>query len=202
MLRFFQVCFVTGALFTAVSFVLGQVTHFVGMDAHAGHMDVGGHTDMTADGHLDSQVDVHVPFLQGLPISPLKPVIIASFITVFGGVGIICLQKNYSSILALFIAIAAAFAVSALIYAFILVPLYKAQSTSAVSQKELIGSIAKAVLNMNGNTYGKITYSASGNTYSAPAKSIDGREIGSGANVVIIDIKKNTFLVKEIKGGM
>jgi membrane protein implicated in regulation of membrane protease activity len=210
MLKFFQVCFVTGALFTVVSFLLGQVTHIIGMDAHVGHMDAGGHIDTGGldTGHIDAStnvahteaaIDMHIPFL---PISPLKPIIIASFVTVFGGVGIICLQKDFPQVIALLIAFAIAFTVSALLYSFLLVPLYRAQSTSAVSQKELIGSMAKSVLKMEGNTYGKITYSIGGNTYSAPAKSIDGKEINSGVYVVIIDIKKSTFLVKEIKGGM
>jgi membrane-bound ClpP family serine protease len=88
-----------------------------------------------------------------------------------------------------------------MLYRFIIIPLTRAQNTSAVPQAELMGSLAYATLSMKDKDFGKIHYSVGGNTYSAPAKSVDGKLIAKGVPVVIIEINKNTFYVKEVKGG-
>lgn len=191
MLLLFQVCFLTGVLYTVISFILGHLLDFAGVD---GHIDT--HVDMHVDGHID--VGGH---LSGAGVSPIKPITIAAFVTVFGGTGMILMRDNYGSLLSAVIAAALGFIVSFILYRFIVVPLYKAQNTSAVSQIELIGGLAHTALTMTGNSFGKINYTVEGNTYSAPAKSIDGVAIAKGAPVVIIDIKKNVFYVKEVKGG-
>lgn len=197
MLKLFQVCFYTGILYTVISFVLGHLLDFAGI---CGDIDI----DLDADLDLDINIDGGIDFdghMSGIAVSPLKPITIAAFVTVFGGTGMILLKNDLSAWVSLIIASAIGFTVSFILYRFIVVPLYKAQNTSAVSQAELIGSLAHTALAMKGESYGKIIYTVEGNTYSAPAKSIDGRAIEKGVPVVIIDIKKNLFYVKEVKGG-
>ena len=151
MLKLFQVCFVTGVLYTVISFILGHLLDFAGV---GGHVDV----DMGVDIDLDagSGIDLHGVSdihginhgdMSGTTVSPLKPVTIAAFITVFEGTN----------------------------------------------------KIERIVKNIK--DLGKIHYSVGGNTYSAPAKSVDGNLIAKGAPVVIIEINKSTFYVKEVKGG-
>lgn len=193
MLQLFQVCFYTGVLYTVISFVLGHLLDFAGVGG-----DVDG--DIDVDGGIDSDFDLHGD-MAGMSVSPLKPITIAAFVTVFGGTGMILLKNNYSAFVSLAAALVLGFATSYLLYRLIIVPLYRAQNTSAVSQAALVGSLAYAALPMKDKSYGKIRYTVEGNTYSAPAISVDGRVIAKGVPVVIIDIKKNTFYVKEIKGG-
>lgn len=185
MLKLFQVFFYTGVLYTVISFLLGHLLDFAGAGA-----------DVDVDVDIDLEADIH-----GAAVSPLKPVTIAAFATVFGGTGMILLKNSYSTLASLAAAAALGLIVSYLLYRLIIVPLSRAQSTSAVSQAELIGGLAHAVLTMEDNNFGRIKYTVEGNSYSAPAKSIDGNIIAKGAPVVIIDIKKNIFYVKEIKGG-
>ncbi|OGO77873.1 MAG: hypothetical protein A2Y23_11195 [Clostridiales bacterium GWB2_37_7] len=189
MLRLFQVCFYTGVLYTVISFLLGQLLDFAG---------VGGEVDTDMDIDLDggSQGDA-----TGASVSPIKPVTIEAFVTVFGGTGMILLKNNYSALISLMAAAAMGLTISYLLYRLIIVPLHNAQSTSAVSQRELVGSLAYTVLPMKDERFGKLRYTVEGNTYSAPAKSVDGKMIAKGVPVVIIDIKKNIFYVKEVKGG-
>ena len=222
MQKVFEVCFATGAIFTVLSFILSQLHGFNGPQVEGG-FDGGADIDVAIDAELDWQVDLEADASMDAdvsgtdvetslntaaaptgpaPVSPLKPIVLASFITVFGGVGMICLNNGFGPALSTIIAGASGTSISYVLYRFLVVPLYRAQNTSAVSQKQLKGGIAKAVLSMKNNEFGRITYAVGGNTYSAPAKSIDGVEIKSGADVVIIDIKKNTFYVKQIKGGM
>lgn len=181
MLKLFQVCFITGTLYTVISFILGHLLDFAGVDGDA---------DIDLDGDV-----------AGVAVSPLKPITIASFVTVFGGVGMIFFKNGHGALIALAAALIIGFAVAFSIYRFIVVPLYKAQNTSAVSQKELIGCLAYAALSMQNKDFGKIRYTVEGNTYSAPAISIDGASIPKGVPVVVIDINKNVFYVKEVKGG-
>jgi membrane protein implicated in regulation of membrane protease activity len=195
MLKLFQVCFYTGVLYTVISFLLGHLLDFAGAGID---VDVDVDVDISIDTDTGIDLDGDIP---GVAVSPLKPVTIAAFITVFGGTGMILLKNNYSALVALAAAAALGLSVSYMLYRFLIVPLSRAQNTSAVSQAELVGGLAYTSLAMKDKEYGKIKYTVEGNTYSAPAKSIDGRAIAKGVPVVIIDIKKNTFYVKEVKGG-
>lgn len=173
LLKLFQINFYTGVLFTVVSFVLGQLFDFLNIDI-----------DLDMDGDLF-----------GVSVAPMKPTILVSFITTFGGVGIILLSKNFNPIVSLSIALAFGAVISASLQKFIITPLYKAQNTSAVSQQDLIGHIARTKINIIGNSFGSITYVVNGNTYSSPAKSMDSTDISKGEDVKIVQIENNIFYV-------
>lgn len=143
---------------------------------------------------FDADIDMDGDIF-GLPVSPLKPIIIMSFITTFGGIGIIMTNKGVSSITSFAIGLIFGIVVSTILYKFVVVPLYKAQNTSAISKEELIGHIGKAKESIIGNGFGSITYVVNGNTYSAPAKSIDSTNIYKGEEVKIVSIEKNIFYV-------
>ncbi|SFR14352.1 NfeD family protein [Desulfoscipio geothermicus] len=175
LLKVFQLCFWVGALFTAASFILGQLLDFG---------ELGGDVD---SGSGESM------------ISPFKPVVIAAFITVFGGVGIIGLQHLKLGVFGtLAAAVFCGWLVSFILFRFLIVPLYKVQNTAAVSQKDLVGMPAQVQLDIKGSSFGRITYVVNDNTYSAPARSVDGDEIPRGVRVVIVDINRNVFLVTKI----
>lgn len=176
MIKFFYICFFTGVLYTAVSFIFSQVFDFMG---------------------LDGDVDLDGDFF-GFGISPLKPIVIAAFVTVFGGVGIIAEKYNLGDIISLIIALIFALAISFLIFRFVLVPLYRLQSEGPVEQKGLIGHIAKVTLAIREDQFGKITYVVNDNTYSAPAKSDTNETIEKGEEVVIVEIENNAFYVKKL----
>ncbi|WP_347488436.1 hypothetical protein [Desulfoscipio sp. XC116] len=184
LLKTFQLCFWVGVLFTAVSFMLGQLFDL---------------TELGADFDTDPDTNTTASAKGETIISPFKPVVIAAFITVFGGVGIIGLHYlEFGAPIALTIALISALSTSFLMFRFLLVPLYKAQSTGAVSQKELIGFPATVRLDIKGGGFGRITYSVNNNTYSAPAKSLDNEEILKGSKVAIVDINKNIFMVTKM----
>ncbi|SDK41775.1 hypothetical protein [Natronincola ferrireducens] len=190
MFKVFDICFKTGALFAVVSFALGQIFNFMGA---GGDIDVD--VDLDVDLDFDSDTDSHG---SGNTVTPLKPVVITAFITVFGGVGLISLNRGIESFLATIIASASGLIVSTLLYKLVIVPLHKAQNTSAISQKELIGHRAKVKLEIKANVFGSIVYSKGGNTYSAPAKSREGVDIKRGEEVIIIAIEKGVYYVEKI----
>lgn len=142
-------------------FIIGQIFDFMDLDG----------ADLDGD-------------MPGSAVSPIKPSIIAVFITTFGGAGMYCNSKGW---MALMVALAVAFMVSYLFYKGIIVPLYRSQNTNAVSQESLIGHPAKATLNIDNDSFGSIRYIINGSFYTAPAKSIDKIDIEKGDDVVIID---------------
>lgn len=169
----FYVCFGIGAGYTVLSLLLGEVL-----------------------GGIDLDFDFDFDFDFGGAASPVKPVVIAAFLTVFGAIGILLLNK-FPAPLLLCLAGFGGLAVAYAIQRFIITPLYRAQNTSAVDQASLIGGSATVTEAIPQGAYGKITYHAAGNTYTAPAKSEDGSAIPRHSAVEIVYIKKNTYYVRK-----
>ncbi|MCL2708966.1 MAG: hypothetical protein FWF03_07630 [Defluviitaleaceae bacterium] len=166
---FFWICFGVGVGYTVVAFLLGEVLGAIDFDTD---FDIGG------------------------GISPLKPSVIAAFITVFGGAGLIL-----QSLLPFYAVLPAAgvigLAVAAAMFRFVIVPLTKAQNTSAVEIQSLVGQSAKVTEKIFQGGFGQIAYAVNGNSYNSPAKSEDGREIARGEDVEIMFIEENTYYVKK-----
>ncbi len=185
LLKTFELCFLVGAIFSVVSFLLGHLLHF-------GHHADGGF-DTTSHTHIDGDHQ------GGSIISPFKPVVIMSFLTVFGGMGVIGLRYlDLAAIFALAAALVTGTMASFLMYRFVIVPLYLAQNTSAVSQQELIGIPATVTLDIKSGCFGRITYVVKNNTYTAPAISDESEEIRKGERVVILNIQRNVFKVTKL----
>ena len=178
MVAFFYILFGVGVLYTVVTFFIGQLMDFADID-----------------------VDFDMENFSSMPVSPLKPMIIAAFLTAFGGLGLIFLHRGWGNLVTILIALLGALLICTVIYYFVMVPLYRAQNTSAVAQSHTIGYKAKVTVPIENGKYGKIKYTINGNTYSAPAKSFSGGDLRSGEEVLIIDIKKNVYYVDAIKKG-
>ena len=127
---------------------------------------------------------------------PLKPSIIACFIVVFGGTGL-ALSRYVDWYVSLPIAGLLGVFVAYVLYRYVITPLMKSEVTVLETQS-LIGHEAKVTLKIPQGKYGKITYVVDDRTFTAPAKSADGGEIGAGRTVEIMYIEKTTYFVKEI----
>jgi len=128
-------------------------------------------------------------------ISPLKPHVIATFIIVFGGAGLLLLRvvAPLTAVpLAALIGVAAAF----LFYRVIVVPLSRAQSTTAIEIQSLVGHKAQVTERIPEGQFGKITYKVNDSTYTAPARAEDGNEIARNTFVEIVHIEKNAYFVR------
>ena len=130
-------------------------------------------------------------------VSPLKPIVVAAFIIVFGGSGLL-LIRVLAPMMAVPLAGLFGVAVSCLFYKGIVVPLSRAQNTTAVEIQSLIGNHAKVTEKIPQGQFGKITYKVNDSTYTAPAKSEDGNAIERNTTVEIVYIEKNAYHVREI----
>jgi len=139
--------------------------------------------------------------LEGPNLSFLKPKLIAIFLTVMGGLGLILEPRMYYFIGGGGIVLVASFigglAVAGLVHRFVIVPMHNAQNTSAFDKQATIGASAEVISRIPQGGYGKIRYNISGSTVTSPAKSEDGNQINSGEYVEIIYIEQNTYFVRK-----
>ncbi len=141
---------------------------------------------------LDFDSDIDFGYLN---IIPIKPAVIAIFMTVFGGIGIMKTKSGQQALYIFFISFIVACATSYLINKYIFCFLKKAENTSSESQKKLIGQYAKVISAILQDGFGQIKYSMNGNTYNSPAKHIEGKRVEFNSKVVIVLIENDVFYV-------
>jgi len=143
---------------------------------------------------LDAVIDI-----DSGPISLFQPKLIAAFLVVSGAVGIVLSNRFdgvFSGPIILVISVFGGLAIAAIINRLVVIPLRRAENTSAFDKQATIGTWAKVISPIPLGGYGKISYSISGSTVTSPAKSEDGGEIKNGENVAIVYIEGSTYFVK------
>lgn len=176
----YTVIFLIGVIYTVVTFLIGGLFGII--DLH---------------GHIDTHIDSHGSG-PTFTVFPLKPITIVSFITVFGGVGIMGNHYKLNQIYTFVLAVMSGSIVSFILYKYIVIPLYKAQNTSAVSQNALIGMKATVISPILENGFGVISYVVNGSKYNAPAQHINKKSVLQGEEVIIYEIKDCVFYVQPL----
>jgi membrane protein implicated in regulation of membrane protease activity len=183
---FYAVCLVGGLLFTIISAIMGHF--FDSGHGHDGHVGTGGHAEAGFD---DS----------GVPgISFFSPVVLACFITAFGGFGIlfndIPATSNVwiSAPLSIVCATGVAFGVLAVFNAIF----RRTESSSESRVATLVGLPASLIASIPENGVGEIAYVQSSTRYTAPARSEKGVAIAVGQSVRITRIVGTQFFVERI----
>jgi len=127
-----------------------------------------------------------------------RPTLIAVFLTVTGGLGLLLPRIGFEpgAAIILFISALSGLALAGLINRFIIVPLHKAQNTSTFNMQDTIGCSANVISHIPQGGYGKIKYNISGSVVTSPAKSDDGNEIRAGETVEIMYIEGRTYFVR------
>lgn len=190
MLFIYSVIFFVGVIYTVVTFLLGGLLGFAHIDTHVDtQVGLHPHIDMHVDGQGGSS---------SINVFPIKPITVVSLITVFGGIGMIGTYYGINPILLVIVALIAGLIVSFSLYKFIVLPLYKAQNTSSVSEKSLIGMRAKVISPIIENGYGTIAYVVNGSKYNAPAQHVANKYIAQGEEVIIYEIKNNVFYIEPL----
>jgi membrane protein implicated in regulation of membrane protease activity len=129
-------------------------------------------------------------------VSPFKPIFIALFLTVFGGLGLV-LAPLTGEWLAAIIGAFGGLGLTYFIFRFILLPLNRWQNTNTHEKQSTIGRTAKVSEAIQQGGYGKITYTINEKIVSGPARSESGAHIDKNTEVEIVYIEKNTYYVRE-----
>ncbi len=181
----YAVCFSVGLLFALISAFMGHV--FGGGDAHV-DIGTGGHAEA---GFQDT----------GMPgLSPFSPTTLASFITAFGGFGLIFskIEATKSPWLSAPLALVCAVAVAAgvmFLFAFIF---HKTQSSSEVRIGNMVGMTATVITPIPADGVGEIAYVQGGSRSTAPARCELNEVIGSGRTVKVVRIVGSQFYVQPV----
>jgi membrane protein implicated in regulation of membrane protease activity len=181
----YLICFGIGLVFTIVSAFMADV--FGGHDV-PGHEGAGGHAEAGFDGN-------------DMPgFSPLSPTTIASFVTAFGGFGMVLSKFERTSSPWVSVPLSA---VGGLIVAALVLLLFRSvfrhtQASSESRVARLIGTTGTLITPIPPNGVGEIAYVSGGTRYTAPARSLSGAEIASGKAVRIARIIGSQFYVEAI----
>ncbi|MGI8603636.1 MAG: NfeD family protein [Verrucomicrobiales bacterium] len=185
-------CLGFGLVFTLISAFMADV--FGGHDV-GGH-DVAGHDahDLGTGGHAEAGYDMP-------GFSVFSPTVIASFVTAFGGFGMIFSKIKATSspwISAPLAAVCAFFAAGAVVWLFRQV-FSKTQSSSESRVASLVGMMANVISPIPENGVGEIAYVQSGSRYSAPAREETGMPLSAGQAVRITRIVGSQFYVSKMQ---
>lgn len=179
----YGICLVTGLLFAMVSVFFG---HFFG---HSGHVAGSG-------GHVEAGADVS----DAPGMSIFSPTIIASFVTAFGGFGMVFSQFPATSpaLISAPLSIGGGCVIAGVMYFFFGMLFRHTQSSSESRVGALVGAEATVITPITENGVGEIAYVAGGSRYTAPARAEENAAIGNGQTVRIARIVGTQFYVKKI----
>ncbi len=178
-------CFVLGLAYAVFAGFLGGHAGDAGMDVSADAAGGGDAPDATSDG-------VH--------FSPLSPVVIAMFVTAFGATGMICLKVfKFSWVASLVVAVILGVAAAAVTFYIFVVLFSKTQGSSESQIAKMLGGQAEVITPIPAQGVGEIAYVSKGARYTAPARSVDQKEIKAHAIVRIDKIVGSTFFVSSLE---
>jgi len=131
--------------------------------------------------------------------SVLSPITIASFITAFGGIGVLALQFfEVDPRWSLVWATGGAVLLSGLMFLFYSQFLIRSQSSSEVKASELVGLTAEVSVPIGTGATGQVAYNTKAGRMLSMAKAVDGGEIPRGHLVKIVRIVGPIALVKAV----
>lgn len=163
-----------GFLFLLISLVVGDIFEAAGLDFG---LDLDGNGDF---GLLDSRV-------------------IGIFLTAFGGFGAIAVIFNFGVFVSIIFALFGGFVFGASVYRFGKF-LYRQQSSSSVSEEDLLGRSAQVIVGIQPNQIGQISCRIGEERVEKIARSKDGSEIKAGETVRIESITGEAVIVSVDKG--
>jgi len=177
----YGICLMVGLVFTLISVLAG---HFFG--GHGDHVaGSGGHAEAGADA-------------SDMPgISIFSPTVMASFVTAFGGFGLIFTQFPATSrtVISAPLSLFCALLVAGVLYKFLGMVFRHTQSSSESHVGQLAGTEASVISPIPENGVGEIAYVVGGTRYTAPARMENGAAVGNGKLVRITHVVGTQFYV-------
>jgi membrane protein implicated in regulation of membrane protease activity len=199
-------CFLFGLGWAVIAVFLGEVfgDHDVDFGDHSvdigGHdVDIGGH-EIDVGGHdVDVGGDTDFGAVDSMHLSPFSPLIIATFLAAFGGVGLI-VGYSYPSLAGLTALPAAVTGI--VLSAVVMVGFNKfaaeVEGGSEALSSRFVGLTALVITPIREGGMGQISFVARGSRFVGAARSVDGRGLGRDTQVLITEIQGSTYMVEPL----
>jgi membrane protein implicated in regulation of membrane protease activity len=192
--------FALGVGYAIVAAVMGGLSHIdvpgldidiPGIDLHPGEADI--HLDLPFAHDISHDVD-HPE----VGLSPLSPITIATFITTFGGVGVIMNNvTHFVPAVGVLVAAVSGLAVAGAVFLLYARVATTVQSSSEVQMGELVGMTAEVIAPIPEGNVGEVVLVARGARIRSSARSVDGQAIPRGAMVEIVEEAGNVVIVQK-----
>jgi membrane-bound ClpP family serine protease len=128
----------------------------------------------------------------------LDPAVILPFITFGAAVGYILeLVTAWNSGIIILLSLIAAFVLDLLLYFFVLLPLRSAEVSLAYTDESLQGQVGKVIVPVPVDGFGEIVIETVNGLISKRAAGYENKAIEYGKEVLVIEVKDGTFIVKE-----
>jgi membrane protein implicated in regulation of membrane protease activity len=162
-----------GFLFLLISLIVGDLFDMVGF-----------HVDGNLDGHDFGLLDSRV---------------VSVFLTAFGGFGAIGAINEFNPFVSSLLGIVGGIFFGAIVYYFGKL-LYSQQSTSNISNDDLIGRTGQVTVAIMPNQLGQVTFIIGEERFEKLARSTDNSAINIGATVTVDSFAGDSILVRADKG--
>lgn len=160
-----------------------------------GDVDIPG-ADIHIGGADGPSVGIDAP---DVAVSPLSPITIATFVTTFGGLGVLSIQLfNMSPGFGLLLATGGALATSGSMYLIVTQFLIRSQASSELRRGELAGMQAEVTVPIGEVSPGQVTYLTKSGRMSSMARAMDGSAIPRGQFVTIVRTIGHQVLVEPL----
>jgi membrane protein implicated in regulation of membrane protease activity len=186
------------ALFVVITGGLSDVG-MPDVDIDVPQISLGGDVEIPGAGVSISGAEIPAGGLDApdVSVSPISPITIATFVTVFGGIGVISTQLfSVSPGMSLVISLLSAVGCSGLMYLFYSQFLIRSQGSSELRRGELVGLQAAVTVPIGESSPGQVTYLTKSGRMSSMARSLDGKPIPRGQFVRIVRTIGHQVLVE------
>ena len=186
----YVVCFGVGLLFTIITAFTAEVFGGDHGGAGAGH---DAHHDIGTGGH--AEVGYNMP-----GFSAFSPTVVTSFITAFGGFGMIFskIEATKSPWVSAPLSIIVALAIAAAVLWMFRQVFSKTQSSSESHVGMLVGLTVSIITPIPQGGVGEIAYVQGGTRYTAPARSESGAAVGCGRTAKITRVVGSQFFIAPV----
>ncbi|MEF3303100.1 NfeD family protein [Paenibacillus sp. GYB003] len=171
--QLFWACLIGGVLFAVVTVIFGDL--------------------------LSNALDGVLDFLSVDALRKLRPMVIVSGITAFGGAGLLLLHYTpLGPLPAAVVALLGAIAIGALVYVVYVRPMENSENSTGFSIRELTGRIGEVTVPVPPRGYGEVMVKIGHGHTNQIAASFDGETLAAGERVVVVDVRDDTLFVSRL----
>lgn len=148
---------------------------------------------------ISNAIDGVLDFLSVDGLWKIRPMVLVSWITSFGGAGL--LLTHYTALGSLWvvvIALAAAIGLSILIFVAYVRPMENSENSTAFSIRELSGLIGEVLVPIPPRGYGEVLLKVGAGRTNQIAASFEGNSLAAGERVVVVEVRDDTLFVSRL----